>query len=262
MYTWNGKSTEADELVGIGCSSQESVAKDKTTGTLFFANENGIYATRGGFPQKISRFVQPFFDNMSSSNYEHIAGGCDGEHYFCSIGNVTINGRTINNAVIRYSIQSQEFAILSYPTQPRIFSQYIDGTDVKLLYGDNDGNVIQIDSSDENDNYASTTDYPIDYELNTYNIFAPIKGVKKKITDLICVNSKESSGAKLLYRKNSELEENWQTLGEIKKDIQIFNISGIEYNILQFRIAGRSITGNIRIESIEIPQIELLHYDK
>ena len=261
MYSWNGLSTEADEIVGIGCSSQESVATDGGSGLLFFANKDGVFITRGGYPQKISRFVQPYFDNMSSANYEHIAGGCDGKHYFCSLGDVALNGRTIENVVLRYTIQSQEWAVLSYPTQPRVFATYIDGTDVKLLYGDNDGNVIELDSSDENDNYAAVTDVPIKYELDINDIWQPLQGIRKSIVDKIVVLSEDNSGAKLLYRIDSTKEEDWKTLGAFRENIAIMkNINIPKFNYCRLRIAGRSDKGRMIVRGIEIPNIKLHGY--
>jgi hypothetical protein len=256
-YTWNGSSTQADEIMGIGCSSQESVAMDKTTGVMFFANENGVFMTNGGFPIKISRWVDEFFSNMSTSNYQHIAGGCDGKHYFCSIGDVAIDGKTISNVVLRYTISSQEWAILSYPTQPRVFSQYIDGTAIKLVYGDNDGNVVQIDSTAENDNFAATTSYPITFEIQTRDIFNDFIGMNKTIKNRVVVSSEKSSGAVLFYRAdtNKNRQEDWKPLGEIKKDIQEFKKDSINYKVMRFKVSGRSIIGRFTLECIEIPDI-------
>jgi len=42
MYSWNGSSTEADEIVGIGCSSQESIANDGNSGLLFSPIKTGF----------------------------------------------------------------------------------------------------------------------------------------------------------------------------------------------------------------------------
>jgi len=259
MYSWNGSTTEADKIVDIGCSSQESVVVIQ--GVCFFANSDGVFATRGGYPQKISRFVQDYFDNMSSANYQHIASGGDGQHLFVSIGDVTIKKKLVANVVLRYTVQSQEQAILSYPSQPRVFSKYIDTNDVKLVYGDDDGNVIQIDSSDENDNYASTTDYPIVYEIDTRDIFEPLKGAYKSIASRIVVNSTESSGAKLLARIDSDIEADFKSIGEIKKEIQEFkNIPIEKFRYARFRIAGRSKAGRLSLQAIEIPNWRLLGY--
>jgi len=253
FYTWNGSALQADPIVEIGCSSQESVAK--ADGVLFFANNTGVYATRGGYPQRISRFMQDFFDNMSSANYANIAGGSDGEHYFCSIGDVTINNKLIENTVLRYTIKSQEWAVLSYPERHTVYSKYIDGTTVKLVAGTDDGNVIQIDSTDTQDNFAATN-APIDYELDTRDIFEPFEGMSKTINDRIYVHSEDSSGAKLYYRVDSDDEADWKDIGEIKDLNQEFKGLDIDkYKKIRFRIAGRSIKGRMRVQAIEIPNI-------
>lgn len=258
MYSWNGNSTEPDEIVGIGCSSNESIAVDGSSGLLFFANEYGIYITSGGYPKKISTFVDDLFENMSSANYQHIAGGCDGKHYYCSIGNVTIDGQTISNVVLRYTIQSQEWAVYSYPTQPRVFSKYIDGNDVKLVYGDNDGNVIQIDSSATSDTYASTT-VPISYELHFADIYDDIIGMDKTIKDKITIDSEASSGATLYCRidKNTNRHEDWKKLGEIKKEIQDIAISSLRYKVIKFKITGRGTVGRFLFKSFQTLNVNL-----
>lgn len=259
IYTWNGKATEADRIVDIGCSSQESVVNCQSF--LFFANNDGLYVTQGGYPQKISRFVQDYFDGMSSANYQNIACGSDGKHIFCSLGDVTINGKTITSAVLRYTVQSQEWAVLSYPTQPRVFSSYISTNDVQLLYGDNDGNVIQIDSTAVNDSYAATS-ANIDYEIDFYDIFRPLRGAKKVIKDRVIVNSENSSGACLYYKtdKRENREESFKMLGEIDTTSKEIKISSIPFKVLNLRIAGISSKGRLALQSLEITNIDFYGY--
>lgn len=254
FYTWNGSATNPDPIADIGCSSQESVAT--CDGYMFFANKDGVYMSQGGFPQRISRFLQDFFDNMNAANYANIAGGCDGKHYYCSLGSVTIDGETIPNVVLRYSIKSQEWAVYSLPTQPMVFSQYIDGTTIKLVYGDNDGNVIQIDSTATDDTYASTT-VAIDYELRTNEMFTPLQGALKTIYDRIYVQSENSSGAKFYYKtdKNTNRQEDWKYLKEIKENNQNIAVSSLQYKTIMFKLAGVSTKGRFRLKAIEIPKV-------
>jgi len=199
---------------------------------------------------------------MSSTNYEHIAGGCDGKHYFCSIGDVTISGRTYQNVVLRYSIQSQEWAVLSYPTQPRVFSNYVDGTAIKLCYGDDVGNIIQIDSTDFKDNYSGTT-AAIAYEIDTRDIFQPLKGAKKSVRDKIIILSEGSSGANVMYRTDSFLESDWKNIhnGEIREKNQVIsNLNLPEFRYLRLRIKGASTTVRFKLLAIEIPNYAVYGY--
>jgi hypothetical protein len=217
--------------------------------------------TQGGFPQKISRYLQDFFDGMSSANYQHIAGGCDGKHYYCSIGDVTIDGQTISNCVIRYSIHSQEWAVLSYPTMPRVFTTYISTNDVLLIYGDNDGNVIQIDSTAVTDAYALATP-AIDYELHTRIIFEPIRGSLKTIGEKAYVNSEASSGARFYVRadKHDNRHEDWRHLAELTEDCQTVALPTIDYRTIRFKVAGVSTKGRFSLKSIEFPNNTINHY--
>lgn len=262
FYTWNGSATQADPIADIGCSSQESI--DTCDGFMFFANKDGIYMTQGGFPQRISRYQQDYFDNMASSFYSEIAGGCDGKHYYCSIGSTTVEGITKTNTVLRYSIKSQEFAPLSYPTRPLVFSRYIDGTDVKLLFGNGDGNVIQIDSSDPDDNYTGNLNTAIEYELHIGEITEPSKGLVKTVSDRAFVYTRQSSGAKFQYSadKNDNRQEDWKTLGEIKKDNQAIRLPSIKYKKLRFKVSGVSKKGRFVFEGLECPTVRFKEKSK
>jgi len=142
-----------------------------------------------------------------------------------------------------------------------VFSTYIDTNDVKLLYGDNDGNVIQIDSSAANDSYAAAT-ANIDFELHTRDLYQPFESGQKLISDKIGVISEASSGAKLYYRtdKHPNRHEDWQTIGEIKERTETFKINDIYYNKLRFKTGGISSTGRFVLRKLELPNAKAVNY--
>ena len=253
FYTWNGSATTADPISSLGCSSNESITNGEKE--MLFANENGWYVTQGGFPQKISHFIQPFFDAIPSANYADFAGGCDGKFAYLSVGDVTYQGITVNNAVLRFTLQTQEMTIYSYPTRPMVFAKYIDGTDVKLVFGDNDGNVIEIDSTDTQDNYASSS-AAIDAEIHTQQDIYPFETGIKSLQEKIGVVSEASSGAKLYYRQDyhNNRHEDWKHLGEIKEDNQEIALTNIDYKKIQFKVGLVSTKGRFILRKIEAPQ--------
>lgn len=118
IFRYNGSSTDPEIVVDIGCSSQESIAQGK--GWLFFFNPLGIFRTRGGYPEEISRSIMDWIQNMNSTNYANVSGFCDDNHYYCNIGNVTFSNdivrgnRTFNNVWLVFTISSQTWAVYSF----------------------------------------------------------------------------------------------------------------------------------------------------
>ena len=145
MYRWNNRSIEADEIISVGCSSHESIATG--AGMLFFFNQQGIWATSGGQPVRISRPVQDWIDGMSASYYDDVAGYSDGKYYYCSIGSVTIGTDSYSNVVLRYTIETKEWTVFSYANQFSRFALYVTGGEEQILGGDTAGNVLQIEST-------------------------------------------------------------------------------------------------------------------
>ena len=97
LYRWNGRATDADLVVDIGTTSQESVAS--RNGATYFFNPYGIWITDGGYPIRISKPIQRWIDAISSSYHDDVAGVCDDDHYYCSIGDVTVDGVLYSNVV-------------------------------------------------------------------------------------------------------------------------------------------------------------------
>jgi hypothetical protein len=144
MYRWNGSSTDADLIVDVGCSSQESIAN--RNGQTYFFNPFGVYVTTGGFPQVISKPIQRWIDAISGSYYANVAGVCDDDHYYCSIGDVTVDGESFENVVLVYEISSQNWSVRTYPEQVRLFANYIESNNTaNVMIGNDDGDVQRFD---------------------------------------------------------------------------------------------------------------------
>lgn len=124
MYRWIWGQVEADRIIGVGTPSQESVATHFETGTTFFANPRGVYAYNGNKPKLISRKIQEYIDAISTAqgSWRYVSGGVDSEHYYLSVGDIIVNGRTISNAVLVYHILFDAWTIYSLATQPTVFA--------------------------------------------------------------------------------------------------------------------------------------------
>mgnify|MGYP001579045130 CR=1 FL=1 len=160
MYRWNGGATDPDLVVDVGCSSQESIAN--RNGKTYFFNPYGIYVTTGGFPQLISKEIQRWVDAIAGTYYSSVAGACDDDHYYCSIGDVTVDGVLFSNVVLTYEISSETWTVRTYPEQVRLFANYIESDNTaNIMIGNDDGDVQRL-------NYGSTDDgVVIPYRIRT-----------------------------------------------------------------------------------------------
>ena len=148
LKRWNGSSTFPDDLCRLGTPSQESVVLGKTTAFYFsssYKRSIGFYETNGETTRKISRPIQEIVEAISSSNYSSIAGFSDGEIARWSIGSLSWEGVSYVNVEILYHLDSKTWAVLGYPTKHLIYSQYVDGTELKTACGDDDGQIITLD---------------------------------------------------------------------------------------------------------------------
>lgn len=252
MYRWNNRSIEADEVTSVGCSSQESIAVG--AGLMFFFNPKGVWVTTGDQPVLISRPVKSWIDGMSASFYDDVAGYCDNEHYFCSIGDCTVDGKTYNNVVLRYTIGTKEWAVLSYANEFRVFTLFIDSGAEKIVGGDTTGRVLQIESSSLTDNGSN-----INFELETQDIDFGSRGIVKDITEKVLLYGKNTNNVTLSVRTTNTEGEKIQTIGSTVKDIACFNIN-VRANLFNFIVTGTSSTARYIFRGLELPNVTIIDY--
>ena len=251
MYRWNNRATEADTVVDVGCSSQESVAVGGNM--MFFFNENGVWVTRGDYPTRISRPVQRWIDGMAASFYTNVAGHCDGKYYFCSIGDVTLDsGDAYANVVLRYSLDTHEWAVFSYANEFRVFSQYVTSSAVEFVGGDTTARVMQMNSG-LTDNGTN-----ISFEIESHEMEFGSRGIVKQINDRCMAYGINSVSALVQVRIDAG---DWITLGTLDSDVKEMPVKQIlEGRYFSFRVTGTHSTARFRLQGIEMPSITLLDY--
>lgn len=142
MYRWNGSSTDADRVIDVGCSSNESIAT--RNGLTFFFNPNGIYQTDGGRPVRISKPVQRWIDAVSPSYYTKVSATVDANNYYCSIGDVTVDGVAYTNVVLVRSLSNSSWRVRTYAKEIRYFAPYVTSTGAEaIMCGTDVGDVQQ-----------------------------------------------------------------------------------------------------------------------
>ncbi len=258
MYTWNNRSTQADEVISVGCSSQESVT-NLGGSLLAFFNPQGIWLTSGSEPVLISRKVQKWIDAISPSYYTSVASYGDGRYLYTSIGDCTVDGIAYNNIVLRYSVDTKEFVVYSYPKEFRVFSKFITSSDVQIVAGDTTARVYQIESTATTDDSTA-----IGFRIESQELVFGSRGITKEIQERIMAYAKNPQGALVQVKVD---DGDWITLGSITKNISSFSFSDIQElepsirgNYFKFRVIGTSSGARFRLLGLELPSISALSY--
>lgn len=241
--------TEPDPVIDVGTYSQESIVETKEG--VFFHHPTGIYVYSGGQVNPISQPINDFIKNVSASQYSNVAGWLDkeGNHVCHSLGDITIGGVTYTNVVSRYTLSSKVWTIYSYPTKFLVSSPYNDGTTLFRLAGDNDGNILKLDTG--------TTDNgtPIFYSLVTRpytfdGLFSTRKNIKK-----MAIIHEGGEGSVFTFRVDSEGENEWKKLAQITKKVPTAFTVDIKGNKIFFRVQGSSVGEPFTFGGFEILEI-------
>ena len=121
---------------------------------------NGFYGHGGGKPQYLSAAVEKqIFNNTGSgivgANFDTAAGAFNKFNYLCSIGTVTddFTGQTVNDCVMKYNIQLNEFLNWQFANAPTAFASYKDANKVdQMIWGDSTGQCYQLSGTALSDN--------------------------------------------------------------------------------------------------------------
>ena len=157
MFNWDD-TTLVDMCTRYGPSSPWSVAQ--IDDMSFYINQYGAFSFDGANKQLISNFIQNQFYNPQNSGVGTAALGTAPAtthywDYLVAVGTITdpFVGRTISNAIIKYDYQKNEFLNWSFNDAPTAFHSYIDiNNQRQLLFGDQTGQVYQLDRTKTSDN--------------------------------------------------------------------------------------------------------------
>ena len=240
LKRWNGSSTFPDDLSTIGTPSHESIVLAKRTCFYFSASGKksiGFYETNGEDTRKISRPIQTIIEAISSSTYSSIAGYSDGEIVMWSIGDITFEGIIYNNVVALYHIDSRTWALLSFPTEFKVFCQYIDGTTLKIAAGNDDGEIIEIFTG-EKDNITGSSDIPIQFAIQYNPQEFGSRGRLKEISKIVpYVNNGLSCMLSIRVDKKSGFQEKGGVADPFENEIDIEE----QGHLFEVRMAGAGL---------------------
>jgi len=230
IYRYKTTGGDPDPLIKVGTYSQESVCEGKKG--IYFHHWTGFYLYDGAIPKEISKPISDFVAAIPLTSYSSISSWRDDDHIYWSIGDLTVNGKTWSNTVVRYTESSEVWAIYGYPYEFRWGCDYNNGTSLSPVVGDDNGYVYNFNSG-YNDNGTMISYYFITkwYELG--NIYD-----RKHIQELVAVCEK-AQGGELMYQIDEE-ENNWQTLGSLKHFLTYFKALSIRVHRIRFKLTGTS----------------------
>jgi len=256
LKRWNGSSTFPDDLAKIGTSSQESVVLGKSTVFYFsssYKESIGFFESNGETTRKISRPIQSIVEAISSSNYSSVAGFSDGEIVMWSVGDITFESITYSNVNVLYHIESKTWTVLSFPTNYKVFAPYIDSTTLKIIAGNNDGEIIEIFTG-ATDNYTSNLLTPIEYALQYHPMDLGKRGNMKEISSIVPY-TKNGIDATVLCRIDEK--DVFKEVGSVEDDFETEIFTSLKGHTFEFRFAGTTKAGLTQIIGLDIINPEI-----
>jgi len=260
LKRWNFDSAFPETLVNLGTLSQESVINAAGVCAFFSSSSTdavGFYVTNGGRPIPIShgglKNIKKWVKAIPAAYYDDVSGWGNEEHFFWSIGDVTVDGVAYTNVVVRWSVRTKEWVVRSYPSEFLVWSSYVSSNDNLIVAGDDDGTIIQVDAASVYTDYPSTT--PIKWRIESQDEKFGYNQVKE-ISERIVVYSRTAKGAKLLIKVNGG---DWRDYGEIMSDVAEIKLPiPIRGNYFRFAITGNQTGARAYIKEIEVPKIAVL----
>ena len=224
--------TEPDARIFVGTYSQESMVTTKEG--LYWHHSSGIYRVRKGetSPTEISRPIYTIIQNISRSNYTEIGAWSDDDHVYFSVGDVTVNGVSITNCILRWTISTEVWTVYSTKDKFLVGNTYDTSGGLYRVVGDNDGNIYTFDSG-VTDNGTS-----ISYSLETrwYNL-SGLRSETKTVREL-CSLSENLEGATIGWKNGTHSTNAIQPIGEIERDEHVFKSQNITGKRIKFVLSG------------------------
>lgn len=248
LKRWDGSSTYPDDLVNIGAPTQEAVCRGR--GMAFFANQEGVWATNGGYPKRISKAIQDLWDAIPAANIDNICTICDENYVYIYVGDITLDDNTYSNICFKYNIDSQTWDIYSYYNNFSCFAWYISSDAKVIVGGDDNGQIIQLNTG--NTDYGSTVQ-PITYSLETQELDF---GSQRRIKELsnISIYTRNVRLGQAMYRSNSDRDKDWKSIRNITNDIEDISDFKAKGNWFNFKITGVTDSGRVKILGMEFPE--------
>lgn len=157
MYKWDGFSL-SDLATNLGPSSPYSIAQKEDF--YFGLNRLGVFGYGGEKPKLISNPIESMIYNNTGSaivggTFDVAPASTHQYDYYLAVGTVTedFTGNTINDCVIKYNFQKNEFVNYSYANNPTALHSFTDTNKVQqFIFGDKVGQCYKVSGTATTDN--------------------------------------------------------------------------------------------------------------
>lgn len=259
MKRWNFDSAFPETLIQIGTPSHESIVNQGGLCAFFSASSKearGFYITNGDRPISIShdriRNIKKWIDAIPRSAETNIAGWGDAHSFWWSVGDLTVDGETYSNVVLRWNRVLDQWSVRSYPQEFTVFSSYVDGTGNNVVVaGDDNGQVIELDKASTYTDYnAQPIHWRVLFQEENFGY-----NQLKEITERIIVDSEGMKGARVEIRQGNERT----AAGTIDRRVTEIKLpKSIKDNIVQIGISGTVGGTRGTLREIEMPNVTVI----
>ena len=259
LHRWNYSSAFPEALVNIGAYSQTSIVEGGGLCAFYSDSseaEKGFYVTNGGRPECISknnnRPIKKWVDAISAT--ATVAGYATESIFAWSVGDLTIDGETFSNAVLRYNRVLNQWSLRTYPVAFTCFANYVVSGVHTTVGGANDGTVYRIDKTGTYKDAKTTTTINIPWRLRTHHLtFGENK--EKVLNDKIVVRGKNLDTSRTCVYVNEDIKTPiYQNQSLWNKVLAVFGIGKkVTGNTVCVEVSGQSSGNYCYVREIEIP---------
>jgi hypothetical protein len=229
MYRFKTSGVDPDPLIRVGTRSQESIIEGKKG--LYFHHDSGFYRYTGGYPEEISRAISDIIEAIPFSYFDDICSWRDSDHIYWSIGDLTIDGVSWLNVVVRYTESADLWTVYSYAKEFVFATENNSGTSLTRIAGVSDGHVYTLESGTTDD--GTSIGYWLDTKWFDFGRIADKKSIKRLIGEC-----EKAQGSKIYYKIDDD--DYWTELGQLRNYITDFEQLAIKFHRICFRIRGLS----------------------
>lgn len=256
---YGATSIDAYPAYNVGTYSQESIIQTKTG--ILFHHSSGIYQfDYGGQPVEISRRVIDFIQAIPRTNYGNITAVWDGfDAVEWAIGQVTVEGITFTNCVLRYTLSTQVWTVYDYVgNYITSMISFDDGTNLNQIMGTSAGKVGAMNSGYTDFGQPFYYDY-IDRWRSFTDMYAAVKSISG-----INIYNDNAAGTNFSYQTQGDQPNEWKNLETIDENgNSLFpNVDTDDFNVIRLRLAGTTNGTQVVIHGMEILSITNKGYNE
>lgn len=267
MKRWNYSSAFPESLVQIGAYSQTSIIEGNGI-CAFYSDSNedakGFYLTDGGRPVCISqdnnRPIKKWVDAISATA---VVSGWATDRYYCwSVGDLTVDGEAFTNVVLKYNRVLNQWTVRTYPSEFKVFAEYVASGVHSIVGGDDAGTVYQIDKTTVYTDANTSSTVPIPYKVRTqHNTYGTNKS--KSLRDNVVVRGLNIRDITLHAILDEDLKNrvDLKSPSLVKRVLSLFKLGdSVKGTTVSIEVSGQSTGARSYIREIEVNAVADANY--